>query len=341
MAGERVSLRDRWYIAALASDLAAGPVARRILGEPIVVFRSGGESAALEDRCAHRNMALSAGQVVGGAIQCPYHGWRYGPTGACVEIPSLGEGRPVPPGCQVRRYPTTLSDGYVWVWMGHGQPALQPYRYPNLGSPGWTSFRMYNRFQAPVEACAENFLDVPHAVFVHVGLFRNPDPRERVARVERSADRVVAAFEYDPEPTSLISRLAFPRGATMLHTDAFILPSTTQVDYAFTADRHFTISSQCTPVTDAQTDVYTVLTFRFGSIGPLFRLVLEPLSWRIIRQDVDILARQTEQIRLFGGAPRFTYAETDLLARHIKELRACADRGEAAAPCEEQVPIRF
>lgn len=38
---------------------------------------------------------------------------------------------------------------------------------------------------------------------------------------------------------------------------------------------------------------------------------------------------------------RWYIAGTDLLARHIEELRACADRGQVPAPCEERVPIRF
>ena len=75
----------------------------------------------------------------------------------------------------------------------------------------------------------------------------------------------------------MISRLLFPAGRKMVHTDRFFMPATTRVDYAFGLDRHFIITSQCTPVTEDETLVYTVMTFRFGHIAPLVRLLFEPI----------------------------------------------------------------
>ena len=45
-------LRNAWYIAAWADELGAEPVARRICGEPLVLFRDkANQTAALADRC--------------------------------------------------------------------------------------------------------------------------------------------------------------------------------------------------------------------------------------------------------------------------------------------------
>ena len=50
-------LEDCWYVAAWGSELGAAPLARKICGEPIVLFRIGdGGAVALEDRCCHRNL---------------------------------------------------------------------------------------------------------------------------------------------------------------------------------------------------------------------------------------------------------------------------------------------
>ena len=92
--------------------------------------------------------------------------------------------------------------------------------------------------------------------------------------------------------------------------------------------------------------VDTVITFRCGRLGPLVRLVFEPIARRILRQDVKILARQTAQLRRFGGA-RFVSVETDLFARYIRALwRAAAtppDAGEVtpAPDADLTVGIRF
>jgi phenylpropionate dioxygenase-like ring-hydroxylating dioxygenase large terminal subunit len=219
----------------------------------------------------------------------------------------------------LRAYLATESDGYVWVFIGDRRPARGPFRFPHLAEPGWTSFRMRTRFTASALACLENFLDCPHTVFVHRGWFRTADPASLVARVRRDTDRVEVEFIDEPRAPSLVSALFFPRGERLAHTDRFFLPAISRVDYRFGARRHFIITSQCTPVAEEETIVDTVITFRFGRIGPLVRLVFEPIARRILRQDVRILARQTGQLRRFGG-PRFVTVETDLFAPHIRAL---------------------
>ena len=54
-APRRMLLRNAWYIGAWADELADKPLARRICGDPVVLFRDGaGKAAALADRCCHR-----------------------------------------------------------------------------------------------------------------------------------------------------------------------------------------------------------------------------------------------------------------------------------------------
>jgi len=336
-------LRDYWYIAGHAREVGRRPLARTVLDEPLVLFRGGnGRPVALRDRCLHRNMALSAGRVADGCLECPYHGWRYDEAGRCVHIPSRGADAPVPAFQPLPAYPTAEQQGFVWVWMGREAPAGGPFRFPHLDERGWTSFRMTTRFEASAFSCLENFLDCPHTVFVHRGWFRQRHPRQLAARVRRLPDRVVAEFIDEPEARSVVSALFFPRGQRPAHTDQFVMPATSRVDYGFGPDRHFVITSQCTPVSARETRVYTLVTFRFGRIGPLARLALEPICRRIIRQDVAVLRQQTAQLRRFGGA-RFTSVETDLFARHIRALWRRAERGEPAPPpeAERHVAIRF
>ena len=53
-----------FYVACLAEELTAAPLARVIAGVPLVLFRSQGRAAALVDRCPHRNVPLSLGRMV-------------------------------------------------------------------------------------------------------------------------------------------------------------------------------------------------------------------------------------------------------------------------------------
>ncbi len=338
-----MSLKDFWYIAAESREVKQKPVAIAACGQRIVLFRTDdGQVAALEDRCSHRNMALSLGKISSGCVECPYHGWKFDAAGRCAQIPSLGSSARLP-NHGVRAYPVRECDGYVWVYPGESIPESQPFRFPHHAEKGWTSFRMRTRMQASVEACLENFLDCPHTVYVHQGWFRNHDTRQLSATVRSTQASVEVEFQGEPITKSLVSRLFFPKGKQLRHTDRFLMPNISRVDYDFGPGRHFIITSQCTPLAEYETEVHTVITFSFGYIAPLVRLLLEPVCRKIIRQDVDILAAQTEQIRRLGG-PQFCHVDTDLLGLKIQSMRRRAEQSETPAlqaPQEREITICF
>ena len=167
---DRVPLpRDAWYVGVASSQLAETPVAVILFGQPIVLFRSaGGVVRALHDRCPHRGVALSLGHIEAGTIACAYHGWRFDGEGACVEVPSLCEGRGIAAGGGVDTYPTAEHSGYVWVWMGGDAPAGLPPPIPGFADHAWLQGRIDLACEAILPI--ENNLDICHAAFTHPGL---------------------------------------------------------------------------------------------------------------------------------------------------------------------------
>ena len=80
-----------WYPVLGSRELGRKPVAKTRFGRRLVFWRDGeGRAACVEDRCAHRGAALSLGRVSDGAIECPFHGFRFAPDGACVRVPVEG-----------------------------------------------------------------------------------------------------------------------------------------------------------------------------------------------------------------------------------------------------------
>lgn len=330
-------LREAWYIAARSADLRAEPLGRVILGLPIVLFRDArGKASAIADRCAHRQMALSGGRVQGGVLECPYHGWTYDGGGTCTSVPSLAESPPI----RISAYRTLEQDGYVWIYLGEGEPGSAPFRFPHLGEARWTTFRFLTRFEASTFACLENFLDVPHTAYVHGGWFRSRRARDVRATVRRDRSGAWVEFAEEPDERSVVARLLFPKQRKLTHTDRFVCPSTSRVDYSFGPDRHFIISSQCTPVSEHETDVYTVITFRFGAISPLVRLYFEPISRRILRQDIALLRQLSAHQKRFGTAP-LRFVSSDLLGPEILRLWESAVEGVAVDSAERVVKLRF
>ena len=89
-------LLDDWHPVARVEELAGGgPIPARLLGEDLVLWRSGDELHAWRDLCVHRGTRLSLGRVVDGVrLECPYHGWTYAVDGRCVLMPAHPEQSP-------------------------------------------------------------------------------------------------------------------------------------------------------------------------------------------------------------------------------------------------------
>ncbi len=316
-------LENYWYIVSLSKQLKQLPVAIQIFNKKLVLFRdANGKPAALEDRCQHRNAPLSCGKIVDGTVQCPYHGWRYDKSGRLVEIPYSNS----LPSTAIPAYSCLEQDGYIWLCPGTPEINRKPYNFPHLDQPGWTSFKMDTLFTGTVEACLENFLDCPHATHVHRSWFRTPTSKPVKAIIQTLEDGAVAEYFNEPREKSVVWSLLSPSGEEMKHTDRFIAPATSRVDYHFSKGRRYIISSCCTPVDKNTTRVHTVISFRYGIIGPLVGLFFKPLSKKIITQDVDIMKLQHNNVKRFGR-PDFTVISEDLLYSRIAAWRKSIKEG--------------
>jgi vanillate O-demethylase monooxygenase subunit len=158
---------DRWYVAGFSWEFADKPLARTLLGQPVVLFRADGEMAALEDRCCHRHLPLSHGTLEGGAVRCGYHGLLFAADGRCVEIPGQAH---IPNMACVRAYPVTERNQIVWIWMGSTTESR-----PNCEAPGhsWHDDPAYEfngdvyHYKAPYQLIHDNLLDLSHLGYVH------------------------------------------------------------------------------------------------------------------------------------------------------------------------------
>src|SRR5690349_3022820 len=80
---------DYWYAVERDSAVKPGQVVEiKFWKKSIALFRSqDGTLHALEDRCAHRQLKLSIGEVDGCNLVCAYHGWAYNGEGRVEKIP--------------------------------------------------------------------------------------------------------------------------------------------------------------------------------------------------------------------------------------------------------------
>ena len=171
-------LRNTWYCAGWSEEIKDRPLARTLLNEPVMFFRTtDGTIAALADRCPHRFAPLHLGVFDGEHIECPYHGLKFGADGACVHNPH-GNGV-IPQAAFVKRYPVTERYGAIWIWMGDVRRA-DPSKIVDLSEvqprPGWSVIRSYLRLQVHYELVTDNLMDLSHVRFLHPFLTFKGDP---------------------------------------------------------------------------------------------------------------------------------------------------------------------
>jgi vanillate O-demethylase monooxygenase subunit len=161
-------VKNIWYVAAWSHELGADrPLAVTVVGEPLALYRrADGGVVAFEDRCPHRQAPLSLGRVEGDALRCMYHGLRFAPDGACLEVPGTSA---IPPRTQVRAFPAVERASWIWVWPGdprRADPALIPDTVA-LDDPEWLMRSGGLDYAADWQLVNDNLCDLSHLDFVH------------------------------------------------------------------------------------------------------------------------------------------------------------------------------
>ena len=63
---------------AKVGDIPEGSAAAyEVNGRVIAIFNDGGRYHAIDDTCPHMGASLSCGDLEGGVVTCPWHGWRF------------------------------------------------------------------------------------------------------------------------------------------------------------------------------------------------------------------------------------------------------------------------
>lgn len=157
-----------WYVAAYPDEVSNKPLARTLLEQTLVLYRTkSGKLVAFEDKCIHRMLPLSRGWVVDEQLQCGYHGALYNTSGRCTAVPGQES---VPDNARVRSYPIQERYGFVWVWMGNPDLATssEPCSlYTYLEEEGWDTEDGYIYINSGYELSNDNLADVTHTEFVH------------------------------------------------------------------------------------------------------------------------------------------------------------------------------
>jgi phenylpropionate dioxygenase-like ring-hydroxylating dioxygenase large terminal subunit len=182
--------RNQWYVAAYCREVDREPFSRTVCGESLLLWRTtAGAVAVMSDRCVHRRFPLSEkpSRLVDNTIVCGYHGFSYGPDGACVAVP--GQTR-IPRTARLKSYNVVEQDSFVWVWIGDSEaadPTTIP-RAPWLDHPDYVAVRGMEPLHARSSLLVDNLMDLSHETYLHGGYIGTPEVADTPITTEVDED---------------------------------------------------------------------------------------------------------------------------------------------------------
>ena len=125
-----------------------------------------GDICVADAFCPHLGARLSpdtGGVVKDGNLVCPFHGFTYVVTRACVSTPNSSPAS----ACRLNLFPVEEVNGFVSAWFDTAD-RKKPFRLLVVSEEGWThtSTHVYRIRSHPQES-TENTIDLNHLSFLH------------------------------------------------------------------------------------------------------------------------------------------------------------------------------
>ena len=161
--------RRYWLAVASMADLKDIPLALKILGEELVLFRDGrGQVGLIGLHCPHRGTSLEYGDIEPAGIRCPYHGWLFDVSGQCLEQPAEPDNR-FARKVKHRAYPVREQGGLFFAYLGPdgGDPPPLPKYFALVDDAGQRSLEATRHYDYNWFNFIENGADPVHFSILH------------------------------------------------------------------------------------------------------------------------------------------------------------------------------
>jgi phenylpropionate dioxygenase-like ring-hydroxylating dioxygenase large terminal subunit len=306
-------MRNYWYPICTSKELGRSkPLKASLFDVPLALFRNdNNETTCLLDICPHRATALSSGSVMTGSLRCPYHGWRFGNKGQCLEIPSQPKSD-YPKSCNAYVYPSCEYYGLVWVTLtldlANVTSPKDYYRSIfDAESDAGLTLVTQGKKDVPVNFALmiENILDATHFPFTHGGMIAKKGVHEPIEIAKKN------------EAQGFYGHISYPQRQ---HSSSLILgynqPCVEYFKFRFGSKRKLHQMIFCVPLTKTTTRIFYFIYQNWLKTPILWPLLHLCHSWFIntlIAQDQRMIAHQQRNIAR-GISPWGHPVQADILA---------------------------
>lgn len=285
-------LHGQWFVASRSADVPEQtPIAKRMLGTDIVLWRDAGQLHAWQDLCIHRGAKLSLGKIRDGCIVCPYHAWVYDGEGKCIHIPA--QPHRLPP-VRARANVFHARERYGLIWVCLTEPSKELPDFPLAEDPTYRTFVCGPyRFEAKGPRLIENFLDVGHLAIVHAGLLGDadhqtiPDYEVIESSVEGSGPtaRDIRIHQPDPDGTGRAAEVSYEYRVHAPLVASFV--KSQEANQLF-------MGYSITPVEEGSSEAWAVFAMNYGFEIP--EDDLRSFQETVVMQDKAIVESQRPEL---------------------------------------------
>jgi phenylpropionate dioxygenase-like ring-hydroxylating dioxygenase large terminal subunit len=329
-----------WYVVGRSAELGTKPMHREVLGTDIALFRdANGAAHALGALCPHRGANLGLGKVVDGALQCPFHGWRFDGAGKCTMVPSQDPASRISSKACVSVYPLIEQQGLLHAWMDSNvTPAHEPTKHDFFEPALARGRQIYDAmvYDASFLNTVENALDGAHLAFVHTGsVGPNQDPRDPPIKLALDQNRrgftgtVTRPPAESAKPRRNYGLLGRVMGLapTRASLFRFEMGGLVYFDTEYENDTREVVLAYITP-RDANTTWFFAETIRTRGLNPIGDLLQRRFGNTLLHEDERALAKLLARARGPGGLPHPVFVAADKQTVAFRRLYAEALRNE-------------
>ena len=293
-------LRDFWYVASPATQLARGgmlPVT--LLGEQILIVRANdGAVSALRDFCPHRGIPLRYGKFDGCEVECCYHGWRFNTSGTCTSIPSMVDDKTDLKKIKTGSYACVEKDGLIWIYIpadAKAEPTTtQP---PDMPAPISGGFKLVDSLHFPcqIDHAVIGLMDPAHGPFVHRSWWWRT--KKSIHAKQKQFAPTARGFRMVSHKPSSNSRAykSLGGGGERSTEIQFQLPGL-RTEHITIGSRYVVLLTALTPIDEKNTVLHQFMYTNISLLNWLRPLLL-PFGKAFLKQDLDIVKKQQEGLR--------------------------------------------
>ena len=198
-----------WHPIAYTQQLTDLPLALKIMGEELVLFRDkGGRIGLVEAHCPHRGTSFEYGKIEERGIRCCYHSWLIDIDGKILETPGEPEESTLKDRLYHGAYPVKEYGSIVFAYMGPPEklpefPLLDLYERPGFHLEPGEVGAVPNVKPCNWLQIVDNLVDPQHEEFLHATIsgIQSFDDKGRLA--EEKA--IIGEGEFVESPAGIIT----------------------------------------------------------------------------------------------------------------------------------------